>query len=144
MGLEKDLTTKKLAECLERLQPWGWGVTVYLPKFDMLLQYDLERALKLLGMETAFQRGKADFTGCVEFGGQIEEARQDAWIKIDEVGTTAVGVSCLEISGADFDKIPVKKGPKIFRVDRPFFFIIRHNPSNCILFIGKLVDPRST
>jgi serpin B len=144
VGLEKDLTTQKLAECLERLQPWGWGVTVYLPKFDMFLQYDLEKALKSLGTETAFQKGKADFTGCVGFGGKIEEARQDAWIKIDEVGTTAVGVSCPEIGGADFDEVPVKEEPKIFRVDHPFFFIIRHNPSNCILFIGKLFDPRAT
>lgn len=54
VALEKDLTIEKLAESLERLQPWGWGVTVYLPKFDMLLQYDLEKALKSLGMETAF------------------------------------------------------------------------------------------
>jgi serine protease inhibitor len=29
----------------------------------------------------------------------------------------------------------------VFRADRPFFYVIQHNPTGAILFMGRVVDP---
>ena len=31
--------------------------------------------------------------------------------------------------------------PKVFKADHPFLFLIKHNPTNTITFIGRFVKP---
>jgi serpin B len=34
------------------------------------------------------------------------------------------------------------EGPPVFRADHPFLFIIRHDKTGAILFVGRVTDPR--
>jgi serpin B len=36
---------------------------------------------------------------------------------------------------------PDREEPVVFRADRPFIFLIRHERTGAILFIGRLNDP---
>ena len=57
--------------------------------------------------------------------------------EVDEKGTEAAAATGIRMTllSALPDRTPV------FRADRPFLFFIRHNPSNAILFVGRISDP---
>jgi serpin B len=53
-------------------------------------------------------------------------------VEVNEEGTkAAAATSTIVTSGMD----------DVFWVDHPFFFVIRENHSQTILFVGKIVDP---
>lgn len=56
-----------------------------------------------------------------------------AVIEVDEIGTTAAAATTIGI-------IPYSL-PRTFTVNRPFFFFIYHEETNCLLFMGRVIDP---
>jgi serpin B len=63
-----------------------------------------------------------------------------AFVEVDEKGTEAAAATAVVIG---LTSMPVEpEQPKVFRADRPFLFLIRHNPSGAILFMGRVMDPR--
>lgn len=61
------------------------------------------------------------------------QALHKAVIEVDEVGTTAAAATTSGITPFSL--------PKTFTVDRPFFFFIYHEDTNCMLFMGRVIDP---
>ena len=61
-----------------------------------------------------------------------------AFVSVDEKGTEAAAATALPAVGAAI----VEQGPIPFTADHPFLFLIRHRESGCVLFMGRLVDPR--
>jgi serpin B len=59
-------------------------------------------------------------------------------VDVNEEGTEAAAVTGVAVGLAepDLDVPP----PKIFRADHPFFFLIRHIPSETVLFMGRICD----
>jgi serpin B len=113
------------------------SVTVYLPRFKVEAGYRLERTLEAMGMKSAFGRD-ADFSG---INGRrdlrISLVAHKAFVAVDEEGTEAAAatVVALELKGQP-------GGPVVFRADRPFLFLIRDRENGCILFLGRVSDPR--
>jgi serpin B len=64
----------------------------------------------------------------------------EAFVAVDEEGTEATAASAVQerqwIAGAEPSE------PKVFRADRPFLFVIRHNLTGEILFIGRVANPK--
>jgi len=111
-------------------------VLVYLPRFSVESRFALAPTLGAMGMPLAFT-DKADFSG---MNGQrdlfISAVVHKARVDVDERGTEAAAAT-----GVAIRTLAVQQEPPAFRADHPFLFVIRHNPTGAILFLGRVVDP---
>jgi len=112
-------------------------MSVMLPKFTMEYESSLKDVLGALGMGIAFEPGLADLSG---IGGQpgdlyIDQVKHKTFLEINEEGTEAAAATSVGIRTVSL--------PPSFRVDRPFFFVIREALSGSILFMGRIMDPGS-
>lgn len=114
---------------------------VYLPRFTMTQTFDLVDTMKNLGMPRAFDPVNADFSGMTsEERLFIGAAVHKSFVEVNETGTeaaAATGIAMQRLS-AVIDEPP----PRVFRADRPFFFMLIDTRTNSTLFMGRIVDPR--
>ena len=138
---------KNVNEVIEQLDKNTWNNylsnlkkeegTIQLPKFKLENKYLLNKVLKQLGMEIAFDKGKADFTIMNKSGGiYIDEVLHKTFVQVDEEGTEATAVTSVS-----FGVTSAGGNGFLMRVDRPFVFIIKEKNSNSILFMGKVIKP---
>ncbi len=119
-------------------------VDVTLPRFEMNPDtLALAPVLRALGMRTAFDRAKADFTGIANPPDPKERLAIDAifhkaFVKVDEVGTEAAAATGLLMAPAG---IGVAPKPVKFVADHPFFFAIVDHATGLILLDGRLAEP---
>ena len=111
-------------------------VQVYLPRFKVSSQFSLGEALAKMGMPDAFGPD-ADFSG---IDGKkdlyISAVVHKAFVDVNEEGTEAAAATGVVMK---LTSMPVS--PRVFCADHPFLFLIRHNSSGSILFIGRVVNP---
>lgn len=133
--LEARLDGDTLAEWLSSAK--ATRVAVQLPRFEFTTPSRLQEPLRKLGMEHAFDVGQADFRGMTgEVPLFIGAVLHKAFISLDEEGTEAAAATVMMMVGAADMGEPVS-----FVADHPFLFLIRHRPTGCILFLGRVVDP---
>jgi len=134
--LEKRLTPENLGKWTNGLSKQE--VEVFLPRFRVTSRFDLGRALSSMGMVDAFDRRKADFSGMDGKPGwlYIGVVAHKAFVDVNEEGTEAAAATGV---GMKMAALPVRT--PVFRADHAFFFLIRHNPSGSILFMGRVLDP---
>ncbi len=132
--LEKALSGEWIRARLARLKD-GF-VHVVIPKFRTKAAFSLAETLGGMGMPAAFD-GRADFGGMDGGGGlYLTAVVHEAFVTVDEEGTEAGAATAEAFAGKDAE------GPLEFRADRPFLFLIRDVRSGCILFLGRVADPR--
>jgi serine protease inhibitor len=117
------------------------AVEVRMPKFRQAYKPDsLETVLKALGMTPAFcDEPGVDLSG---IGGRpgdlcISTVAHKAFVDVNEEGTEAAAATAVGVG------IICACEPPPFVVDRPFVFAIRENLSGTILFIGRIVHPKT-
>lgn len=111
-------------------------VRVYLPKFTYSGDYELNDALKAMGMPLAFDQQEADFARMFNGGGvYLALFKQKTVIEISEFGVTAAGVSGGLEAPTTSDPIDEFVG-----LDRPFVYMIVDTETNLPLFLGVLTD----
>jgi len=107
-----------------------------MPRFDIEFEMTLNDALKNLGIELAFNPN-ADLSnlGTPLIGPNlfISEVRHKTRLTMDEYG--------LEGAAATSIGVAATSAPPVIKLDRPFFYLVRHRQNNTILFIGKTGDP---
>jgi serpin B len=138
-AIESSLDAAQLEQILQQTQ--DVEVQLYLPKFEYSTEYPLADFLAEMGMPDAFCGGEVDFSGMDEQGNLcISQVFHKAFVAVDEKGTEAAAASAvvMEASAIMGDQ------PVVLNVDRPFIFLILHKPSNSILFMGRVLDPRPT
>ena len=113
---------------------------IILPKFKTEYKITLNQALSALGMGIAFSEGRADFTGMGLADAFISKVIHKTFVEVNEEGTEAAAVTVVEISTTSACIDP----PETFymKVDRPFFFVIKDNSTDTILFMGSIVEPK--
>jgi serpin B len=135
---EQSLTQDKVDHWLKGLETRK--VEVYVPKFKMTTEFQLKKNLTRLGMIDAFSLASADFSGMT--GNKdlfIGEAVHKAFVDTNEEGTEAAAATAVTMRTG---MASTKPNPiPVFRADHPFLFLIRHKPSNCILFFGRVTKP---
>ncbi len=132
-NFEAGLTAARLAEITAALAPTD--VKLYLPRFALGSELSLADTLSALGMPDAFDELKADFAGMTGKPDlHISNVVHQAVVAVDELGTEAAAATGITM---EIVSMPVE-----VRADRPFVFVIWDRPTNTILFMGRVVDPR--
>jgi len=135
-AFEQSLTPMKLQSLLARLQLADVDTT--LPKFTLLSpSLTLKEVLSSLGLRTAFSQ-YADFSGMTKEPLYFSEVFHKAFIAVAEEGTEAAAATSIVMQKLAL-ALPTKT--VTFRADHPFVFLIRHQTSGAILFMGRVVNP---
>jgi serpin B len=133
--LERKLSSMNLTSWLSQMVKQK--VNVFLPRFTVLSELELNEHLETLGMTDAFSTATADFSGITPTEElYISLAIHKAFIDVDEEGTTAAAVTAVVMAPTGL-AAPIP----IFRCDHPFLFLIRDTRTGSILFIGRLTRP---
>ncbi|MDX2041308.1 MAG: serpin family protein [Acidobacteriota bacterium] len=112
---------------------------VKLPRFKMDYARELNQPLKALGMEVAFDRGRADFSGIREQKDlYISQVKHKAVIELNEEGTEAAATTSVAIGITSVRREPERFN---FVADRPFLLAIRDQQTGAILFLGAVFEP---
>lgn len=115
-------------------------VNTQMPKFKCEYSNSLVNTLKKMGMGTAFDENKANFSSIADNSNGnifIGEVIHKTFIEVAEKGTRAGAVTAVisEKSAA----MPVEQ-PKEVRLTRPFVYAIIDTRTNLPLFIGAQTD----
>jgi serpin B len=133
--VEAKLDSDLLAETVAALQ-WN-QLRLTMPKFKFEWSQGLVDGLRALGMTNAFVPETADFSGMD--GARdlyVSAILHKAFVAVDEEGTEAAAATVIMVGASALPDAPTE-----FIIDRPFFFLIRDNPTGTILFLGKVTNP---
>uniref|UniRef100_A0A8C8E8I5 Serpin domain-containing protein n=1 Tax=Otus sunia TaxID=257818 RepID=A0A8C8E8I5_9STRI len=133
--LENNISFEKLAAWTSPNVMEKKRVKVYLPRMKIEGKYNLTSVLMALGMTDLFSPS-ANLSGISSAESmKISEAIHEAYMEVSEEGTEMSG--SVDVMGdiqhsSEFEE---------FRADHPFLFLIKHNPTNSILFFGRYCSP---
>lgn len=144
-ALEAKLSAKRVASWLDRLEKRK--TSVRMPRFQGETAYNLNDALKALGMVRAFNpstgRDGADFTGMSATSDPreqlfIQAVLHKAFVAVDEEGTEAAAATMVAMGrkGGLPKRVPFVP---YFNAERPFLYLIRDLRSGTILFLGRVM-----
>jgi serpin B len=132
-GVEARLTGGLIAEIDRRAA--DRNTSVLLPRFGSETKLDLRDLLEgRLGVRDLFS-----VEGFEGIGPEVtlEEVVHAATIEVDEHGTIAAAATAMGMdAGSEPDAAPL-----VVRADRPFLYLIRHQPTGAVLFVGRVLDP---
>ncbi|MEJ7628974.1 MAG: serpin family protein [Nocardioidaceae bacterium] len=137
--LEGSLDADRLAAMLAVPRPVD-ALVLHLPKWRFRLAPTLNDPLKALGMPTAFDFDRAEFSAMTTEGHlYIKAVLHQAFIAVDEHGTEAAAATAVIMDDQSAGPPPV-----ILDVDRPFLFVIHDVETATPLFIGRVDDPTTS
>ncbi|MDR2529266.1 MAG: serpin family protein [Synergistaceae bacterium] len=140
--LEKKLSPEAIAAWMARME--RREVNLWLPKFRDERRYPLTGLLQKLGMKLAFTQ-KADFSRMAEVVPDaplyIDFVVHQSFIELDEERTEAAGATAVGIARSTAIIRPPK--PVTFRADHPFIYCLMDDVTGTILFLGRMVEPKS-
>ncbi|KAL6619998.1 hypothetical protein ACP70R_035137 [Stipagrostis hirtigluma subsp. patula] len=124
----------------DHLPRWRVKVSEFrLPKFKLSFSSEINGVLEAMGLQDAFDAGKADFFDMLEGSLPlvVEQVFHKAMIEVNEEGTEAVASTavtmvkcCLSLSK-----------PVTFVADHPFAFFVVEEVSGAVAFMGHVLDP---
>jgi serpin B len=132
---ESSLTGNKVKNIIDDISEDEY-VILSLPRFAFESAFNLKETLQAMGMTDAFNSNAADFSGIFgKTGYWLDEVYHQAYITVDEDGTTAAAASAVvAIKGTS-------PNPPVVNLNHPFIFMIRDIETNTILFVGRVMNP---
>jgi len=113
-------------------------VQVAMPRFTTTAEFMLKETLSAMGMTDAFS-DRADFSGMDGVKDLfISAVIHKAFVDVNEEGTEAAAATAVVMKSTGMPAPPVE-----FRADHPFVFLIRDTRSGCILFVGRMANPKT-
>ncbi|NXM48582.1 OVALX protein, partial [Gymnorhina tibicen] len=133
--LENKINYERLTEWTSPKVMEKKRVKVYLPRMKIEEKYNLTSVLTSLGMTDLFSPS-ANLSGISSAESlRVSEAVHEARMEVTEEGTEEAGSEVVTgdiQNSSEFEE---------FRADHPFLFLIKHNPSDMILFFGRYCSP---
>lgn len=113
-------------------------VQLSVPRWTARTTADLRQPLSTLGMATAFDPRRADFSGMTtEEQLYLAAVLHQGWIAVDEQGTKAAAATAVVLSA-----LSARVGPHLtLDFDRPFLWVVHDRATGTPLFLGRVVDP---
>jgi len=109
-------------------------INIDIPKFKFKTEYNLNNILTKMGMIEAFSAVDADFSGMDGTKNLfISDILHKAYVEVNEEGTEAAAATAVIITTSITSTT--------FNADHPFVFLIQHESTGAIIFIGKIVNP---
>jgi serpin B len=111
------------------------GYDLYFPKLKMETELELGQLLQAMGLSAAFTTSKGGFPNFFDEDGEfiLTDVKHKAFLEVDEKGTEAAAVTSI---GVGVTSLP----PSVW-VNKPFYFFIREQHTDAILFMGRCMDP---
>lgn len=134
-SFEQHVAPEAIQSLVDRLEQRQ--VRLSMPKWTFRSKFRLNDALSALGMATAFDPNRADFSGMSPQRLWIAAVLHEAFVLVDEEGTEAAAATGLPAA-----KSEEPRGVLELKIDRPFLFLIRDTQTGTILFLGRVLDPR--
>jgi serpin B len=105
---------------------------ISFPKMTLEYKNSIKNTLRNLGMEMAFQPGEADFRKMGTSNGDvhIHDIVHKSVLEVNEKGAEGAAVTSVEFFSTEL--------PPFFTFDKPYIFVLRHIPTETILFLGKV------
>jgi serpin B len=111
------------------------NVSVLLPRFGSETNLHLRDLLEgPLGVRDLFSVEGFEGIGPAV---TLEDVIHAATVEVDEHGTIAAAATAMEM---DAGAAP-EAAALVVRADRPFLYLIRHEPTGAVLFVGRVLDP---
>lgn len=133
--VERTLGPVRLQAVINGLRPAM--VRVFLPRFKVESFFEMTKPLSAMGIKDAFDDKHADFSGMNgEKDLYVSAVLHKTVVEVNEDGAEATAASATMRAKA----APMSTPPD-FRVDHPFFFMIRDLKTGAILFMGRVVNP---
>ncbi|MGM0462866.1 MAG: serpin family protein [Fibrobacterota bacterium] len=129
--LEEKLTPEFLDSLSNKLT--NQRIFLYLPKWNSENSWSLSAFLKEMGLEKTFSPA-ADFSGIsdAENALYLNEVIHNTRIRVSEEGTEAAGASAAVMPAS-----AMVEGAPLVEFNTPFLYIIRHNNTGALLFMGR-------
>ncbi len=109
-------------------------ININIPRFKFEAEYTLNDVLDEMGMKDAFVPDIADFSGMDGTTDlYISHVLHKAFVEVNEEGTEAAAATAVIVA--------TKAITDIFNADHPFVFLIQHEETGAILFMGKIMNP---
>ena len=128
---------KKWAEAMQSLTLNK--IRVLLPRFKAECEYKMHKQiLPEMGMKLPFNPELADLSGMADVAGlYITSVIHKTFVQVDEEGTEAAAVTSVGV-------VATGESPLyLYRVDKPFLFVIREKSTGVILFIGEIGEVKN-
>ncbi|XP_049800969.1 serpin B6-like [Schistocerca nitens] len=133
--VEKHLADANLFDIAD--QTFKQMVHVYLPKFKLEYEKELEESLQTLGMRSMFDVNKANFSGISDKEHLVvNQVLHKAFIEVSEEGTVAAAATAVTIV-----TYSAWNAPTVFKADHPFTFFILDEEARTVLFAGRVCAP---
>ncbi|KAK2160309.1 hypothetical protein LSH36_136g03032 [Paralvinella palmiformis] len=138
MDFEKNFVIDDITNCEKSFHMVKRDVHLWLPKFKMEDSFSLGEHLVALGIRDLFDQGKANLSGLdKENSVFVSKVLHKSFVEVNEEGTEAAAATAAVM----MLRMAVKEIH--FKADHPFFFFIRENMTQSILFMGRLLKPQT-
>lgn len=129
-AVEEDVTSEKIQTWIRQLKKTK--LEVQLPRFQLARSYSLKNVLQTLGIRQVFQ----DDADIINMGGakgpKLTEVYHKSVVSVDESSDDITPGG-----GATAFSSP----PPRLTFNRPFLFVVYHQATSSLLFMGRVMDP---
>ena len=116
------------------------SVIVNIPAFQSTFQADMNGIIQELGAKSMFDVQNANFSLISDEELFVGQVLHKANIIVDEKGSEAAAVTGISLGVRGYPDAD----DQYFYVDRPFIYLIYDTKNKMPLFIGRMLDPRSS